>query len=77
MNNLEELKLNLTRLIRTRENIQKNYDRRKKLNLLQTHDERQIKEDIKKLDLEIASIQRQVRSIESQDYRSKLIKDSK
>lgn len=77
MNKLDELKLDYIRLTRTRDNLQKNYDRRKRLNLIDAPDERQLKEDIRRLDLEISSIQRQVRSIESQNLRSKIIKDSK
>lgn len=77
MDKLQEFNLDYVRLTRTRDNLKKNFDRRKKLNLLEDSDERQLKEDIRKLDLEISSIQRQIRSIESQNLRSKIIKDSK
>ncbi len=77
MQNLNELKLDVERLERMKNNVQKNYDRRKKLNLLDPPYERQLKEDIRKLESDISSLNRQMRSIESQQYRSKMINDSK
>lgn len=77
MESLYDLNLELQKLKRTRDNIQKNYDRRKKLNLLDPPYERQLKEDLRKMDLDIAGLNRTIRSVESQQYRSKIINESK
>lgn len=77
MDNLYDLSLELQKLTRNRNNIQKNYDRRKKLNLLDPPYERQLKEDLRKLDLEIAGLNRTIRAVESEQHRSKIINERK
>ncbi len=77
MDNLYDLNLELQKLTRTKDNIQKNYDRRKKLNLLDPPYERQLKEDIRKIEFDISALNRKIRSVESAQYRSKIINESK
>ena len=75
MEDLSELRLDYERQTRLLENLKKNYERRKKLNLLEPDYERQIVRDIKKIESEISSIARQIRSIQSSNTRSRFIND--
>ncbi len=73
MTEIEDLQLDLERKKRVKENLEKNFERRKKLNLLEPDYERQIVSDIKNLESELSSIQRRIRTIESEQIRKKLI----
>ncbi|MDD3083764.1 MAG: hypothetical protein PHP82_01960 [Candidatus ainarchaeum sp.] len=73
MDNISELKIDYDRKRRMKENLEKNFERRKKLNLVDPAYERQIISDIKELESEMACIERKVRSIQSEKARKKLI----
>jgi septal ring factor EnvC (AmiA/AmiB activator) len=75
MQDLSELRLDYERQTRLLDNLKKNYERRKKLNLLEPDYERQIVSDIKKIESEISSIARQIRSMQSANTRSKFMND--
>ncbi len=75
MEDLTELRMDYERQTRLLDNLKKNYERRKKLNLLEPDYERQIVRDIKKIESEISSIARQIRSIQSSNTRSRFIND--
>jgi len=73
MEDLTELRMDYERQTRLLDNLKKNYERRKKLNLLEPDYERQIVRDIKKIESEISSIARQIRSVQSANTRSKFM----
>ena len=73
MDEINDLKLDYERKTRVLDNLKKNYQRRKKLGLIEPAYEQQIKFDIKESEKELAIIQRQIRSIESQRSRSKFM----
>jgi hypothetical protein len=69
----DELRLELLRKEKMLESLKKNYERRKKLNILEPSYERQISSDIRKLENEVSTIQRQLRNIESEQIRKRNI----
>jgi hypothetical protein len=73
MENLDELRLVYERQKRQLDNLKKNYERRKKLNLVEAPYEQQIISDIKKYETELAGIVRQIRSIQSANTRAKFM----
>jgi hypothetical protein len=73
MKEIVELNEELQRKKRMLDNLKKNYERRKRLNLLDGAYESEIKSEIKTIENEIAVIQRRIRSIESESIRSKYI----
>ncbi|MDD4250775.1 MAG: hypothetical protein PHX27_01125 [Candidatus ainarchaeum sp.] len=73
METISDLQLDSERKKRLKENLVKNYDRRKKLNILDPDYERQLLSDIKKLDSDLSYIERKIRSIQSEQVRKKLI----
>jgi putative IMPACT (imprinted ancient) family translation regulator len=75
MSEIEELKLEYTRQKRLLENLKRNYERRKNLDLVDSVYERQIVYEIKQHENEVSSLARQIRSIQSQEARSKLINE--
>lgn len=77
MDDLKELNLELARITRIRDNLKKNYDRRKKLNLIDAEYESSVKPELRKYDNDIAGLERQIRSRESENYRKKIINDSR
>lgn len=77
MQDIKELNLEIERTKRIYDNLKKNYERRKKLNLVDDEYESQVKPELRKYENDIASLERQLRSIESQNYRKKIIDDSR
>jgi polyhydroxyalkanoate synthesis regulator phasin len=73
MNNVFELKLDFDRKNRVKENLEKNFERRKRLNLLEEDYERSIKKEIRELESELSILSRKIRSIESEKSRKKLL----
>ena len=73
MDKISDLKLDYERKLRVLENLKKNYQRRKQLNLIEPSYERQIKVDIKDSENELSAIQREIRSIESRQSRAKFM----
>jgi len=70
---LTEAKYEYDKAVRLRDNLQKNYDRRKKLNLLDEDGERDLLNDLSKATENMNYLKRKMNSIESQMSRSKLI----
>ena len=75
MDDVNELKLEHDRLKRQKDNLEKNYERRKKLNLCDEEYEHDINIDLKQLNNDIGVLQRKIRSIESEQNRHKLINE--
>jgi hypothetical protein len=75
MDEIKELKYEYDNLKRVRDNLQKNYDRRKKLNLLDDDYERQANFELRKYDSDLATINRRIRSIESAELRKRNLRD--
>jgi hypothetical protein len=69
MDNVFELKLDFDRKNRVKENLEKNFERRKRLNLLEEDYERGIKKEIRELESELSTLARKIRSIESEKSR--------
>lgn len=70
---ISDLKLEVIKKSRIRENLLKNYERREKLNLADSAYKNQILSEIKNLDNEIAFLNRKIRSKESEEVRRKMI----
>lgn len=77
MVSIDELKLDYERQSRILDNLKKNYERRKKLNLTDPAYERQILADIRKVESDLSALARQMRSIQSEQLRKKIINESK
>jgi len=73
MEDIKELELEYGRLIRQKENLEKNYERRKRLNLCDEKYEHEINYDLRQLNQDIGFLQRKIRSIESEQNRHKII----
>jgi polyhydroxyalkanoate synthesis regulator phasin len=69
MGDISELKLDFDRKNRIKENLEKNFERRKRLNLLEEDYERGIKKEIRELESELSTLARKIRSIESEKSR--------
>jgi len=75
MEELVELRLEYDRLKRQRDNLEKNYERRKRLNLCDEKYEHEINIDLKQLNQDLGFLHRKIRSIESEQNRKKLINE--
>jgi len=71
MSELKELQLEYERLKRQKENLEKNYERRKKFNLCNEEYEQEINIDLKQLNHDIGYLKRKIKSIESEQVRKK------
>ncbi|MBT4870474.1 MAG: hypothetical protein HON47_02790 [Candidatus Diapherotrites archaeon] len=75
MEELSELKLEYDRLKRQKDNLEKNYERRKKLKLCDEEYEHDINIDIKQLTHDLGILHRKIKAIESEQHRHKLINE--
>ena len=73
---LEDLKYEYEKAMRVKASLEKNYERRKKLNLLDDAAEEELKDDIAAVGRQVEDLKRQVRSAESQKARSRVIAES-
>lgn len=73
MSELDELKLEYDRKSRTKESLEKNYERRKKLNLLTDSYQKEISAELRQLNSDLSYLQRKIRSIESEENRRRMI----
>jgi hypothetical protein len=73
---VDELKYQYDKAVRVRDNLVKNLERRKKLNLLSSDEEYSLKEDIEEATRQADDLRRRMRSLESQHTRSKHISES-
>ena len=71
---LTELRYEYEKALRMQRNIEQNYERKRKLNLLETVEEAEFKQDIEKIKRNVSSLNRQIQSLESQKARHKAIK---
>jgi len=74
---LEDLRYEHKRASLQRDSLQKNYDRRKKLKLSDDTYERDILHDIAIMDDQLRELNKKIRSIESEQERSKIISESR
>lgn len=72
----EEMKYQHEKAARVRDSLQKNLDRRKKLNLVDSIGEEQLKDEIAEAGRQADDFKRKMRSLESQMARSKVISES-
>jgi len=73
---LEELKYEYEKALRVKASLEKNYDRRRKLNLLDSSEENSIKDDLREASRQIDDLRMKVRRLESQHTRAKIISES-
>jgi len=73
---LEELKYEYEKALRVKASLEKNYERRKKLNLLDSSEENSIKDDLHEVSRQIDDLRMKVRRLESQHTRAKIISES-
>jgi len=73
---LEDLKYEYEKAVRYRDNLQKNLDRRKKLNLADESYEDDIKAEIEGANEKISEMRGKVRKLESEVARSRIISES-
>jgi len=73
MEDIKELELEHERLKRQKENLEKNYERRKRLNLCDEKYEQEINYDLKQLNQDIGFLHRKIKTIESEQTRKKMI----
>jgi hypothetical protein len=73
---LDELKYQYDKALRVKESLQKNMDRRKKLNLLGNDEEASLKDDIEEATRQAEDLRRRMRSLESQYSRSRVISET-
>ena len=71
---LTGLKYEYEKALRVQKNIEQNYERKKKLNLLDNVEEAEFKQDIEKIKRNVAALNREMLSLESQQSRQKAIK---
>jgi len=69
---LDNVKYEHDKAQRLLDNLEKNYERRKKLNLLDEYTERELKDEIRVAKDNLAQMKRKYRSMESQNYRSSI-----
>ena len=74
---VDELKYQYEKALRVKASLEKNYERRKKLNLLGEDEEYSIKREIAECVSQADDLRRQMRSLESQYSRSKIIAETK
>ncbi len=73
---VDELKYQYDKAVRVRDNLVKNLERRKKLNLLSSNEEESLRDDIAEANSQADDLRRKMRSLESQYTRSKHISES-
>lgn len=73
---LADLKYEYEKAMRVKASLEKNYERRKKLNLLDENAEDDLKDDIASVVRQIEDLKRKVRALESQKARSRTIAES-
>ena len=73
---VDELKYKYEKALRIKESLQKNMDRRKKLNLLDLDSENSLKDEIQEATRQADDLKRQMRSLESQYNRSRVISET-
>jgi len=73
---LEDLKYEYEKALRVKASLEKNYDRRKKLNLLDANEEDSLKDDLREVGRQIDDLRAKVRRLESQHTRAKIISES-
>ena len=69
---LDNVKYEYDKAQRLLDNLEKNYERRKKLNLLDEYTERELKDEVRIAKDNLAQLKRKYRSMESQKYRSSI-----
>jgi uncharacterized radical SAM superfamily protein len=72
-----ELKYQYEKSLRVKTNLEKNLERRKKLNLLDSFEEDSLLRDIAEADRQAEDYRRKMRALESQLSRSRIISESK
>ena len=72
----DELKYQYEKAVRIKESLQKNYERRKKLNLLDSDTEYSLKEEIEEATRQADDLRRKMRALVSQYSRAKVISES-
>jgi hypothetical protein len=72
---LVELKYEIERTIRDKENLQKNLERRKKAYLIDADDEKNLIEEIKDLEYTANALKKKMRAIESSRIRERMFAD--
>ena len=73
---LEDLKYEYDKAVRLKDNLQKNLDRRKKLNLVDESYEREIKAEIGDVNGQIDVLRSKYRKLESEVARSRVISET-
>lgn len=73
---LDELKYQYDKALRVKESLQKNLDRRKKLNLLDSDAEYSLKQEISEAGEAADDFKRKMRALESRYSRAKVISES-
>ena len=73
---LEDLRYEYDKAVRIKASLEKNYERRKKLNLLDENEEESIKDDLKDVSIQIDNLRSKVRRLESQKMRSRVIAET-
>lgn len=73
---LEDVKYEYEKAVRLRDSLQKNLDRRKKLNLADESYEGDIKSEIEAINDSIDVLKRKLRKLESEVTRSRVIEES-
>ncbi len=68
-----QVKYEYERAFRFLENLKKNYERRKKFNLIDDKYSSQILPDLQKAESEVAYLKRRIRALESEETRAKII----
>lgn len=71
---ISEIKYEYEKVIRIQKNIEQNYERKKRLNLLDSVEEAELKHDIEKIKRDAAALSRELLSLESQQARHRAIK---
>jgi hypothetical protein len=73
---LDELKYQYEKALRVKDNLLKNMERRKKLNLLGSDEEDSLKDDIAEATTQADDLKRQMRSLESRYARARTIAET-
>ena len=76
MTELEDLKYEYEKAMRVKVNLEKNLERRKKLNLLDNVTEEELRGEIAEASRNLEDMRRRVRSMESEKTRSRVIADT-
>ncbi len=73
---LEDLKYEYEKALRVKASLEKNYERRKKLNLLDEDTEYDLKRDITEVTAQLEDLKKRVRALQSQTTRSRIISET-